>query len=128
MVLGPEKKIGHNSAPSGSQETKTKFDILIFDEDGRMQNLQAWKPQESRKRTFQKIFCHPKKVRPRKSSPGRKKNKIGHNSAPSGSQETKTKFDILIFDEDGPMKNLQAWKPQESRKPTFQKIPENFQK
>ena len=43
IVPGPEKKIKSviTHPPSGSQETKKGFDILIFDEDGRMQNLQA---------------------------------------------------------------------------------------
>ena len=55
------------------------------------------------------------RILPIMNGPGAgKKNKIGHNSAPSGSQETKTKLDILIFDEDGLMKNLQALKGQES--------------
>ena len=58
--------------------------------------------------------------------PGLEKKEIGHNSAPSGSQETKKKFDILIFDEDGRMKNLQALGGQESRKPTFPKNLEIF--
>ena len=37
-----------------------------------------------------------------------KKNKIVHNSATKGSQGPKMMFDIVIFDEDGTMKNLQA--------------------
>ena len=84
------------------------FDILIFEADGRMKNLQARKPQESRKRTFQKILRHPKKVAPENRPRAGKKNKIGHNSAPSGSQETKTTLDILMFDEDGRMTSVQA--------------------